>query len=110
MASDDGGDAGDGQGLGVLREIWSANAQSSEQVEEQLRGSRTKVCRNMRTIGFGAMAHDEPAGEDGTNTPVDTDMRAAWREQLRNEGKLHPNSVSVGAMTESGGLDHRRHD
>lgn len=103
MASDGSDHAGDGQALGVLREIWSANAQSTDELEEQLRTSRPKVCRNMRSIGFGGMAADEPAGPDGTNTPVDTDMRAAWRDQLRREAKLHPHGVSLGETIQSAG-------
>jgi hypothetical protein len=85
--------------LGVLREIWSANARTGEEVEDELRGSRPKVCRNMKNIGFGGMAPDAvPSETDGTNTPVDTDVRRAWRARLEREGKLRPGAVSVREM------------
>ncbi len=88
--------------LGVLREIWSANARSGDEIEEQLRGSRPKVCRNMKNIGFGGMAPDAvPSETDGTNTPVDTDIRRAWRAKLEREGKLRPDAISVREMLDS---------
>lgn len=100
----------DARALEVLREIWSANAQSGEEIEEQLRESRPKVCRNMRAIGFGGMdPSSEPTGPEGTNVPVDTDIRAAWRDRLDREGKLHPQAVSVGEMIDAGEPDGRQH-
>ena len=88
--------------LGVLRGIWSANARTAEELEEELRGSRPKVCRNMKNIGFGGMAPDAvPSDTDGTNTPVDSDIRSAWRAKLEREGKLRPGAVSVREMLDS---------
>ena len=88
--------------LGVLRGIWSANARTGEELEEELRGSRPKVCRNMKNIGFGGMAPDAvPSETDGTNTPVDSDIRSAWRAKLEREGKLRPGAVSIREMLDS---------
>ncbi|WP_214369917.1 hypothetical protein [Pseudonocardia sp. H11422] len=87
------------QALSVLRGIWSAQGQTSTELEERLGAGHTKVCKNMKDIGFGGMAPDAvPAGPDGTNTPVDSDLRSAWRSRLEREGKLHPQGVSVGDM------------
>ena len=88
--------------LGVLREIWSAHARTGEELEDELRGSRPKVCRNMKNIGFGGMAPDAvPSETDGTNTPVDSDIRSAWRAKLEREGKLRPGAVSIREMLDS---------
>lgn len=72
------------QALEVLRTVWSA--------QEPGRGASTglgeeagagKSCKRMADIGFDGMA-----GSDG-------DLRAAWRETLRREGKLDPAAGSV---------------
>lgn len=93
----------DGQTISVLRDIWSANAQSSDELEEQLRANRPKVCRNMRSIGFGGMDPEAVSEGEATNTPVDTDIRAAWRERLEREGKLHPQGSSVADLIDNAG-------
>ncbi|OLT13829.1 hypothetical protein BJF78_20965 [Pseudonocardia sp. CNS-139] len=80
--------------LTVLRDIWSASGQTSAQLEEQLGGRGGKVCKNMARIGFGGMAHDHGGGD--TNTPVDEDVRAAWRARLARDGKLDPHARSIG--------------
>ena len=77
----------------VLRDIWSATGQTSAQVEERLGGRGAKVCKNMASIGFGGMAE----GVTGdTNTPVDEDVRSAWRARLARDGKLDPHAESIG--------------
>lgn len=93
----------DEQALDVLRDIWSANAQSADELEEQLRANRPKVCRNMRSIGFGGMDPETVSPGEATNTPVDTDIRSAWREKLEEEGKLHPQGVSVAELLDTAG-------
>ncbi|GAA1390609.1 hypothetical protein GCM10009613_31600 [Pseudonocardia kongjuensis] len=85
----------EGRPLEVLRDIWSANARTGDEIEEQLRGNRPTVCRNMRSIGFGGMDPDVVAPGEGTNTPVDTDIRSAWRATLEREGKLHPQGTAA---------------
>ncbi|NMH96358.1 hypothetical protein [Pseudonocardia acidicola] len=85
------------QALSVLRGIWSAQGQTSAELEERFGTGHTKVCKNMKDIGFGGMAPDAVAeGPDGTNTPVGSDLRSAWRNRLEREGKLHPHAVSIG--------------
>ena len=66
--------------LEVLRGIWSAQGQTSADLDDV--GS-TKSCKRMADVGFGEI----DAG--------DGDVRAAWRDRLEREGKLNPgNSVA----------------
>jgi hypothetical protein len=65
----------------VLREVWSAKGQSSADLEEAL--GAAKACKKMADVGFDGLA-----GPDG-------DLRAAWREKLQREGKLHPGASSI---------------
>jgi hypothetical protein len=66
--------------LEVLRGIWSAQGQTSADLDDV--GS-AKSCKRMADVGFGEI----DAG--------DGDVRAAWRDRLEREGKLSPgNSVA----------------
>jgi hypothetical protein len=65
----------------VLREVWSARGQTSADLDEAC--GTTKSCKKMADVGFDGMA-----GADG-------DLRAAWRERLRREGKLDPRADSI---------------
>lgn len=79
----------------VLRDIWSATGQSTDELDEGLgRRGGGKACKNMARIGFGGMAR---RGDADTNTPVDEDVRAAWRARLARDGKLDPAAESIGA-------------
>jgi hypothetical protein len=60
--------------LEVLRGIWSAQGQTSADLED---AGTTKSCKRMADVGFGEL--------DG-----DDDLRAAWRARLEREGKLNP--------------------
>jgi hypothetical protein len=64
----------------VLREVWSAQGQTSADLEAC---DTTKACKKMADVGFDGLA-----GEDG-------DLRAAWRAKLEREGKLNQESGSV---------------
>jgi len=68
--------------LGVLREVWSAQGQSAEDIEEAC--GTTKSCKKMADVGFGGLAEE-----------TDGDLRLAWRTQLAREGKLNPGAESV---------------
>ena len=57
----------------VLREVWSAQGQTSADLEAC---DTAKACKRMADVGFDGLA-----GEDG-------DLRAAWRNKLQREGKL----------------------
>jgi hypothetical protein len=70
------------EALGVLREVWSAQGQSAEDIEEAC--GTTKSCQKMSDVGFDGLA-----GETGG------DLRLAWRTQLAREGKLNPGAGSV---------------
>ena len=63
--------------LEVLRGIWSAQGQTSADLDDV--GS-TKSCKRMADVGFGEI-------DDG-----DGDVRAAWRDRLEREGKLNSGS------------------
>ena len=66
--------------LEVLRGIWSAQGQSSADLDDASGG---KSCKRMADVGFGEI--------DGG----DVDVRAAWRGRLEREGKLnHGSSVA----------------
>jgi hypothetical protein len=60
--------------LEVLRGIWSAQGQTSADLDD----AGTRSCKRMAGVGFG-----EIDGGDG-------DVRAAWRDRLEREGKLNP--------------------
>ena len=61
--------------LEVLRGIWSAQGQSSADLDDASGGNS---CKRMADVGFGEI--------DGG----DVDVRAAWRGRLEREGKLNP--------------------
>ena len=63
------------EALEVLRGVWTAQGQTSADLDETSGG---KACKRMAGISF-----DEFAGDDG-------DLRAAWRAKLEREGKLNP--------------------
>jgi hypothetical protein len=65
----------------VLRSVWAADGQTSGTLEEDF--GPTKPCKNMQDVSFDGMA--EPG----------TDLRAAWREKLRREGKLSTSHGTV---------------
>jgi hypothetical protein len=62
--------------LDVLRGIWSAQGQTSADLDDP--GGEIKACKRMANVGFG----DIDGGE--------VDVRAAWRARLEREGKLNP--------------------
>jgi hypothetical protein len=66
--------------LGVLRDVWSAQGQAAEDLDEA-RGT-TKSCKKMADVGFDGLA-------------ADGDLRGAWRAQLAREGKLDADAGSV---------------
>jgi hypothetical protein len=68
--------------LGVLREVWSTQGQSAEDIEEAC--GTTKSCKKMADVGFDGLAEE-----------TDGDLRLAWRTQLAREGKLNPGAGSV---------------
>jgi hypothetical protein len=68
------------EALEVLRGIWSAQGQTSADLDETGTG---KSCKRMADVGFG-----ELDGGDG-------DLRAAWRDRLEREGKLSKDGGTV---------------
>ena len=69
------------EALEVLREVWSAQGQSGEDLSEAY--GEKKSCKNMVNVGFDGLAGDY------------TDVRTAWRARLRREGKLDPEAGSL---------------
>jgi hypothetical protein len=68
--------------LEVLREVWGAQGQTAEDIEEAC--GTTKYCQRMTDVGFDGLAEE-----------TDGDLRVAWRTQLAREGKLNPAAGSV---------------
>ncbi len=66
------------EALEVLRGIWSAQGQTSADLDEAGTG---KSCKRMADVGFGEI-------DDG-------DLRAAWRDRLEREGKLSKDGGSL---------------
>jgi hypothetical protein len=75
-----------GEALTALRSIWAAGQQSGADLDETR--PKPKVCRNMKNIGFGGISGEDDEGS--TAVPVGEEMRSAWRDLLRREGKFHP--------------------
>jgi hypothetical protein len=73
------------EALEVLRSIWSAQGQTSADLDEAC--GNTKSCKRMADVSF-----------DGLADP-DQDLRAAWRAQLAR-----------GRQAEQGGRHHPRPD
>jgi len=69
--------------LDVLREVWSAQGQTAEDIEEAC-GGTAKSCKRMSDVGFDGLAEE-----------TDGDLRLAWRTQLAREGKLNQGAGSV---------------
>jgi hypothetical protein len=67
--------------VGALRAVWAAEGQRSADLDEAC--GPAKNCRNMQDVSFDGMA--EPG----------TDLRAAWRDRLRREGKLGPSGGTI---------------
>jgi len=61
------------EALDVLRGIWTAQGQTSADLDGIGTG---KSCKRMADVGFGEV--------DG----AEDDLRAAWRDRLAREGKL----------------------
>ena len=59
--------------LEVLREVWSAQGQTTEDVEVACGTAHTtgKSCKRMSDVGFDGLAEE-----------TDGDLRVAWRTQL----------------------------
>jgi len=68
--------------LEVLREVWSAQGQTAENVDEDC--GPVKACKRMADVGFDGLAEE-----------TDGDLRLAWRTQLAREGKLNQGAGSV---------------
>jgi hypothetical protein len=69
------------EALEVLRGVWSAQGQTIADLDEHT--GPGKSCQRMAGVGFGGTPGD------------DEDLRAAWRDRLRREGKLSTESGSV---------------
>jgi hypothetical protein len=80
-AADAGAERETDEAVEVLREVWSASGQTSEELDDLFGPS--KSCKSMQNVGFDALA-----GAGG-------DLRAGWRATLRREGKLSRRPGSV---------------
>jgi hypothetical protein len=71
------------QAIEVLRTLWGARGQSLADLDAI---GTPKQCKRMTEAGVGFGDLD---GDDGG------DLRAAWRETLKREGKLRPDQGSI---------------
>ena len=67
--------------VSVLRAVWAAEVQTGQVLDVDC--GPTKSCRNMKDVSFDGMA--EPG----------TDLREAWKDRLRREGKLSTAGGSI---------------
>lgn len=65
----------------ALTSIWAQQSETGLSIDEDC--SPTKQCRNMRDMTFDGFA------------PEGNDIRAAWKERLRREGKLSDAGGSI---------------
>lgn len=80
------------QALSALRGIWSANKQTSADLDEAC--GNTTACKNMDAVGFHGLADEAEPPEKGSPS-VGNNLRAAWKTKLEREGKLNANAGSV---------------
>lgn len=80
------------QALSALRGIWSANKQTSADIDESC--GNTTSCKNMDAVGFHGLADEMEPAEKGSPA-VGNNLRAAWKTKLEREGKLNANASSV---------------
>jgi hypothetical protein len=80
------------QALSALRGIWSAQGQTSADLDEAC--GNTKSCKNMESVGFQGLA-DDIETPTKANPSVGNNVRAAWKTKLEREGKLNTESSSV---------------
>ncbi len=73
----------------TLRGAWSGEGSSREEIDAVC--GNTKVCRNMREVNFEAANF-----QSGSDTGAD--IGSAWRAKLQREGKLAPDSQSIGDL------------
>jgi len=77
-AAREGGNEMSDEALEVLRGIWSAQGQTSADLDE----AAGKSCKRMADVGFGEVDGGE------------VDVRAAWRARLEREGKRSGETVA----------------
>ncbi|MGH3930487.1 MAG: hypothetical protein ACRDTF_10985 [Pseudonocardiaceae bacterium] len=80
------------QALSALRGIWSAQGQTSADLDEAC--GNTKACTNMAGVGFQGLADgvDGIENKDKSSPSVGNNLRAAWKTKLEREGKLQTGS------------------
>ncbi|MGH4012870.1 MAG: hypothetical protein ACREX8_04060 [Gammaproteobacteria bacterium] len=78
------------QALSALREVWSAQNQTSADIDESC--GNTKTCKNMETVGFHGLSDDVDEPDKAAKEPVGNNLRAAWKTKLEREGKLSTGS------------------
>jgi len=81
------------EALEVLRGIWSAQGQTSADLDDD--AGHTRACKRMADVGFDGLAmQGDSAGGTGRRVGGG-DVRAAWRDRLEREGKLNREAGSV---------------
>jgi hypothetical protein len=78
------------EALDVLRGIWSAQGQTSANLDDLDTG---RACKRMADVGFSEM--------DG----AEDDLRAAWWDRLEREGKLSSGGTIADLVLRPAGQD-----
>jgi hypothetical protein len=81
------------QALSALRGIWSAQNQTSANLDEAC--GNTKSCKNMEAVGFDGLIDDVGMSAKKGSPAVGGNLRAAWKTKLEREGKLNTEVRSV---------------
>lgn len=78
------------QALSVLRGLWSAQGQSSRDVDSESScgdNSNSKTCKATDSMTFEGLIDEVEATTD-THEAI-TNVQSAWRKKLEQDGKLH---------------------
>jgi hypothetical protein len=71
--------------LDVLRTTWSADGESSVNIDEL---ADPKICKRAEGLDFGGFGEPSEVGAEG-------DLRTSWRAKLAREGKLASGSAAI---------------
>ncbi len=71
--------------LDVLRTAWSAEGESSVNLDEL---DDPKICKRAEGLDFGGFGDPSEVGAEG-------DLRTSWRAKLAREGKLATGSAAI---------------
>lgn len=87
------------QALSALRGLWSAQGQSSQDVESASScgdNSNSQSCKATDSMTFEGLIDEVEATTD-THEAI-TNVQSAWRKKLEQDGKLHREGKALGDL------------